>query len=718
MEPFFYNQNYPFFLNQNVQVYWPSACCYNQQMFNCTSYFHQPEYFEFDYLIGQNIYNSASLTGTRSVKSLINYDNFDYKQQTRKLYSGNGSSLISNLNKTNSIISYDDEKIRTIYDVFRKSKNTSESKNFLGWKPEERQPFKWINYSDSHKQVKQIGSALIKMGLRKGGFVGIFAKNRPEWVLTDLACASYSFISVPLYETFGPEAVPFILKQTEMNIVFCEDSIKAALLLNSKSTTLKIIVVFESKIDNEIKELAKKSNVLLMNFDYLKNVGKMNLVEVNPPKPDDIYTICYTSGTTGLPKGVVLTHANMVSTLTAASLLFKKGVELVDGEEVYLSYLPLAHMMERIAQAYMISISGSIGFFKGDITELPVYLQEIKPTFFLTVPRLLNKFKAQIEFMSKTLPADKQMMFKKAFMLKKQEIEKGLFNFNSPLDAAFSQIKNLFGGSVKLMVVGSAPISSEVFDFFKVVLGCHLIEGYGATETCGAASAQVPGDSTIGHVGSPLVNCRIKLADVPEMGLVAERDNKGEILVKGSNIFKGYYKDPKKTKEVLDKDGWYHTGDIGVINQNGCLKIVDRIKNIFKLQQGEYIAPEKIESAYLACDFIAQIYVHGNSLKSNLVAVVVLNDAALIAWAKNKGLEYNIKDLSRNPILKTDILATMENVANLKGLKGFEKVKDIFIHSEPFSIQNGLLTPTFKPKRTELMKYFEKEINHMYQNLD
>lgn len=363
-------------------------------------------------------------------------------------------------------------------------------------------------------------------------------------------------------------------------------------------------------------------------------------------------------------------------------------------------------------------MSGSIGFFKGDIAELPMYLQELKPTFFLTVPRLLNKFKTQIEFMSKALPSEQQMMFKKAYMHKKLEIEKGSFNFNSPLDAAFSQIRNLFGGRVKLMVVGSAPISPEVFEFYKVVLGCHVIEGYGATETCGAATAQVPGDSTIGHVGSPLVNCCIKLADVPQMGLVAERDNKGEVLVKGSNIFKGYYKDPEKTKYALDQDGWYHTGDIGVINENGCLKIVDRVKNIFKLQQGEYIAPEKIESAYLACDLIAQIFVHGNSFKSNLIGIVVPNEAALAAWAKERGVDLNIKDLSRNSMLKGDILNCMEQAAKQKGLKGFEKVKDIFVHSEPFSIQNGLLTPTFKTKRAELIKYFSNQINQMYQNLD
>ncbi|RNA35284.1 long-chain-fatty-acid-- ligase 5 [Brachionus plicatilis] len=720
---------YPFYHNQNQN--WPNAqfTCFSaySQPFNQENYAHnnfyfapQPFSFNGTFFADQNSYVSQSNRQPmpKSTESLIDYANFDYKRQARKVCDGKGFSYISNLNSANHLIPYHDEKTRTIFDIFRQAYKSSGGRNFLGWKPSQQQPFKWMTYSDANAQIKQIGSSLIKLGLKHGAFVGIFAKNRPEWVLTDLACVSYSFTSIPMYETFGPDAIPFILKQTEMKIVFCEDSAKAGLLLKSNSKELKFIIVYESKIDPDVKELAKRTNVTILNFNYLRTIGKANLVDSQPPQPQDIYTICYTSGTTGLPKGAILTHANMVSSLNAASILFKKEVKLNHGEEVYLSYLPLAHMMERIAQTYIIWIAGSIGFFKGDIAELPNYLQEVRPTFFLTVPRLLNKFKSQIELMSKTLPSDKQMMFKRAYVQKKVEMEKGVFNFNSPVDAAFGQIRNLFGGRVKLMITGSAPISPKVFEFFRIVLGCHVIEGYGATETSGGVSIQVPGDATFGHVGSPLVNCRVKLADVPAMGLIADRDNKGEVLVKGSNIFKGYYKDAAKTREALDKDGWYHTGDIGVINENGCLKIVDRVKNFFKLQQGEYIAPEKIEAVYLTCDLIAQIFVHGNSLKSSLVGIVVPDEAAVLAWAKHKGLELNLKTLSASPMLKSDILNCMETMAKAKGLSGFEKVKDIFVYPEGFSIQNGLLTPTFKSKRAELKQFFANEINQMYKNLD
>lgn len=371
-----------------------------------------------------------------------------------------------------------------------------------------------------------------------------------------------------------------------------------------------------------------------------------------------------------------------------------------------------------IFKAFITWLSGSIGFFQGDIKTLPLYLQELKPTFFVTVPRLLNRFKAQITQTLKMASNEKQQMFQKAFDVKKEEIAKGIFNFNTPLDAAFDEIRKMFGGRVKLLVTGSAPISDEVLQFFKTVLGCHVLEGYGATETTAAAACQVPGDGSIGHVGPPLVNCLFKLGDVPDMGLVASVDKKGEVLIKGSNIFKGYYKDPEKTNEVLDKDGWYHTGDIGLIGPNGCLKIVDRVKNIFKLQQGEYIAPEKIEKIYLESPFVSQIFVYGHSLKNSLVGVIVPEEKAILMYAKQNNLDLDFKSLCKNSLVKEAILQSINQLGRQRGLKGFELVKDIYLHDELFSVQNGLLTPTMKSKRNELKNFLINKIDKMYQNID
>lgn len=267
------------------------------------------------------------------------------------------------------------------------------------------------------------------------------------------------------------------------------------------------------------------------------------------------------------------------------------------------------------------------------------------------------------------------------------------------------------------MLTGSAPISPDVMHFMKVVSGCYVIEAYGATETGGAVSLQIPGDTKIGNVGPPLLCSMYKLKDVPEMGLVAARDNRGEICAAGTNIFQGYYKDEEKTREVL-KDGWYHTGDIGSIEQNGCLKIVDRVKNIFKLQQGEYIAPEKIENIYVKSKYVAQMFVYGDSLKSSLIGILVPEETEIFEWAEEKKLSKDMEKLCQNTELNEIILKNINQTGKSTGLKGFEQVKKIHLHYELFSIEKGLLTPTMKAKRNDLKKYFQKEIDQLYKNMD
>ncbi|NXA16048.1 ACSL1 ligase, partial [Sapayoa aenigma] len=242
-----------------------------------------------------------------------------------------------------------------------------------------------------------------------------------------------------------------------------------------------------------------------------------------------------------------------------------------------------------------------------------------------------------------------------------------------------------------------------------------FFEGYGQTECTAGCSLSLPGDWTAGHVGAPMPCNIIKLVDVPEMNYLAAK-GEGEVCVKGPIVFRGYLKDPDKTAEALDKDGWLHTGDIGKWLPNGTLKIIDRKKHIFKLAQGEYIAPEKIENVYLRCEALAQVFVHGESLQAFLVAVVVPDPDTLRNWAKKKGIEGSYQELCKNKDVKKYILEDMVRVGKESGLKSFEQVKDIFLHTEMFSIENGLLTPTLKAKRPELRKYFQSQIDELYAN--
>lgn len=267
------------------------------------------------------------------------------------------------------------------------------------------------------------------------------------------------------------------------------------------------------------------------------------------------------------------------------------------------------------------------------------------------------------------------------------------------------------------MLTGAAPISPTVLTFLRAALGCQFYEGYGQTECTAGCTLTMPGDWSAGHVGAPLPCNSVKLVDVPEMNYLAA-NGEGEVCVKGANVFLGYLKDPEKTAEAIDEEGWVHTGDIGKWLPNGTLKIVDRKKHIFKLAQGEYIAPEKIENVYMRSDAVAQVFVHGDSLQACLVAVVVPDPDFLSGWTKRKlGLQGSYEELCGKAEVKAAILEDILRLGKEGGLKSFEQVKSIYVHTELFSIENGLLTPTMKAKRNDLRQHFRPQIDELYAGI-
>eukprot|EP00887_Chlorella_sp_A99_P004337 scaffold15.g4337.t1 len=261
------------------------------------------------------------------------------------------------------------------------------------------------------------------------------------------------------------------------------------------------------------------------------------------------------------------------------------------------------------------------------------------------------------------------------------------------------------------MVSGASPISAEVFDFLRICFGATVLEGYGMTESSAIISVTPPGETVTGHVGPPNPACEVKLADLPEMGYTnADQPYpRGEVCVRGHIVFKGYYRDDANTREALDEDGWLHTGDVGAWLPGGRLKIIDRKKNIFKLAQGEYIAPEKIENVYARSPFVLQSFVYGNSLKAQLVAIVVPDPDYLLPWAKERGLH--------QADVVTSVLKSMLEEGRAAGLKGFEQVATVHLHPEQFSVENGLMTPTFKLKRPQAQAAFQEVIDAMYSRL-
>ncbi|RVX18966.1 Long chain acyl-CoA synthetase 7, peroxisomal [Vitis vinifera] len=288
----------------------------------------------------------------------------------------------------------------------------------------------------------------------------------------------------------------------------------------------------------------------------------------------------------------------------------------------------------------------------------------------------------------------------------------------------FSKIKGMLGGRVHFMGSGASPLSPDVMDFLRVCFGCQVIEGYGMTETSCLISCMDKGDNLSGHVGSPNPACEIKLVDVPEMNYTSEDQPypRGEICVRGPVLFQGYYKDEVQTKEVIDGDGWLHTGDIGLWLPGGRLKIIDRKKNIFKLAQGEYIAPEKIENVYAKCKFVSQCFIYGDSLNSCLVAIVSVDPDVLKDWATSEAIKYeNLGHLCNDPRARAAVLTEMDAIGREAQLRGFEFAKSVTLVVEPFTMENDLLTPTFKAsfiilqmiKRPQAKAYFSAPISNM-----
>uniref|UniRef100_A0A9J7YG17 Arachidonate--CoA ligase n=1 Tax=Cyprinus carpio carpio TaxID=630221 RepID=A0A9J7YG17_CYPCA len=604
---------------------------------------------------------------------------------------------------SSTLLSYYHEDAKTMYEVFQRGLHISGDGPFLGSRLPS-QPYTWLSYREVLSRAELLGSGLLSQGCQSSPdqFIGVFAQNRPEWIISELACYTYSMVVVPLYDTLGPDAIRYIINRAEISTVICDKAEKAAVLLENvqrgETPGLKTIVLMDA-FDAALLEEAQKSGVLIRS---LRDV-----------ETDSVHVHVFL-GTTGNPKGVMLTHGNIIADF-GGFLKVTDKVIFPNQDDVLISFLPLAHMFERLIEAVVICHGGRIGFFQGDIRLLSDDMKALQPTIFPVVPRLLNRMYDKI-FSQANTPL-KRWLLNFAAKRKGLEVKRGVIRCNSVWDKIFfHKIQASLGGRLRMIITGAAPASPAVLDFLRAALGCQVYEAYGQTECTAGCTYTTPGDWTAGHVGAPLPCNLIKLLDVAEKNYFAAK-GEGEICVKGPNVFKGYLKDPVRTAETLDADGWLHTGDIGKWLPNGTLKIIDRKKHIFKLAQGEYISPEKIESIYIRSEPVSQLYVHGDSLQSCLVGVIVPDPEVLPSWAQKKGFVGCYDELCGNKELKKAILDDMVRLGKASGLHSFEQVKDIHIHKEMFSIQNGLLTPTLKSKRPELKEYFKTEIEQLYSNI-
>eukprot|EP01018_Ginkgo_biloba_P039925 Gb_21648 [translate_table: standard] len=614
--------------------------------------------------------------------------------------------------------------ISTLHDNFVHAVNSYPNSNYLGTRVGAAgtvgDSYKWMTYGEVGTARTEIGSGLIFHGIPKGSGIGVYLTSRPEWIVVDQACSSYSYISIPLYDTLGPDAAKYIINHAEIAAVFCvQESLEYLLKFSTQLPSLRLLIVTGPTTEEfMISSTAKTGNYIeIVSYSRLQEHGRASLQRFRPPMPRDIATICYTSGTTGNPKGVVITHANLIASAAGSSYSIK-----FYPSDVHFSHLPLAHIFERVYTVLMAYSGVAMGFSQGDKTKLTDDIRVLRPTVFISVPRLFNRIQSYISNSIQAFGEDERRSFDVAFASGKEALMNGEGNVEVSAESrhVFDKIRAQLGGRLRLMVSGAAPLSPHVKDFMGVCMGCRVTEVYGMTELSGGVSCCDEGDYLSGHVGSPNSACEIKLQDVPEMNYsCGDRPHpRGEICVRGHVVFRGYHKDAALTRDTIDQNGWLHTGDIGLWLPGGQLKVIDRKKSIFKLAQGEYIVSEKIENVYIQSKFVNQCFVYGDSLYWYLVAVVVVNADCIKAWAMSQGIQYDSLDLlCTDGRTRAAVLADMNRVAVDAQLRGFELVQAITIVAEPFSLENGLLTPTLKLRRHQAKLRFAKAISDMYTEL-
>ncbi|TEA16594.1 Long chain acyl-CoA synthetase 7 [Colletotrichum sidae] len=647
------------------------------------------------------------------------------------------------------LLSTFDPAIQTVHDLFEDAVRRRPNARCLGhraWNPAAKNwenKYTWITYADVAERRKNFGAGLVeihhKVGITDDNYgVGLWSQNRPEWHITDLGAASQSLFTVSLYETLGPDTTEYIINHANLACVVTSlPHIPVLLKLAPRLPSLKLIVCLDSLDAGEptgysklsvLNGIAAAHGIQIHSMAGVEELGVKSNRPMRPPRAHNLVTINYTSGTTGMPKGVVLTHGNAVSALSAA-----RSAGTVTSKDVHISYLPLAHIYGRMVDQTALAEGASIGFFRGDIVGLVDDMKILEPTGFMSVPRLYNRFNSAIK--SATVDADG---FKGS--LSRQVISTKRANMKQPVGKASNshflydriwtpKVRAAVGlKKAHSMISGSAQLDPDVHEFLRAAFGNNFVQGYGLTESYAVSTVQMRGDFTLGNIGPPAACNEVCLESVPDLEyLVTDKPfPRGEILLRGPSIFQEYYKNEEETKKTIDADGWFHTGDIAEVDNMGRFKIVDRKKNVLKLSQGEYISPERIENVYLgSSNLVTMAYVHGDPAQSTLVAIFGIDPENFAPFA-SKILKKTVdktdltalKVAGNDPKVKKAFLAELDKIGKKHKFNSYERVRNVHLAIDPFTIDNELLTPTLKLKRPQTAKAFRAQLDQMYEEIN
>ncbi|CAF1477915.1 unnamed protein product, partial [Didymodactylos carnosus] len=570
--------------------------------------------------------------------------------------------------------------VQTVYEVIKHGVSLSAKKPLFCYRTSSDDQFQNYTYEQVFNTMHEVGSGIIHLGFKPSNdtFIGIYASTNVHYAMFLYSLCSFSFVSIGLYDSVGKDGLNFIIAHAELQIIFADELERVRKLLEWKQNdtwTLKLIISLLEPTD-DLRQLAKQKQTKLISYDQLVKYGQQNRHEPVPPKPNDTAIVMYTSGSTGEPKGCVITHEQIICSVVGMSTA--AGIISLTGDKVprVLNFMPLAHLFGYMTCICVTFVGGTIGFWQGSVVKLMDDFRDFKPTILPIVPRLLNKLYDKV--MSETTKKGflTRALVQLAIRRKLAEIRRNNLKQNTIWDyLVFNKIRKNFGGQVDRVVCGSAPLLSDVADFTRAMFSCIFIEAYGQTECivgCWQTAKDVPGYSDI---GIPTTVNYLKLIDVHEKQYYT-KNGVGEICIKSGAVFKCYLKDEEQTRKTIDEQGWLHTGDIGEWTKNNRLKIVDRKKNILKLSQGEYIAPEKIENVYSRSSFVNQIYIYGNSYQNFPVALVVLDDDYVQKWIKDKNI---INVNLHNELIKNAILKELHERGKMNDLMSYEQVKNIAV---------------------------------------
>ncbi|KAF8060014.1 LACS4 [Scenedesmus sp. PABB004] len=619
--------------------------------------------------------------------------------------------------------------VDTCYDLFKSSAEKFADKPCLGYRTVGADgkpgPYKFYTYAEAWEMAAKAGSAFLNLGLKPTDRLGVFGANCVEWMIAMQGCNRTSLECVPLYDTLGESAIEYVLSHSETRFVVAQGAKLPGLAKALRGFKGELLgVAYWGDAPDGAVEAVSACGVKVLPWAELLELGAAKPRDAVPPKPEDLCTIMYTSGTTGSPKGVMHTHGSVMSEVESMREFLTAMKLEVAPDDVYFSFLTLAHIFDRVVEEMVLFLGAAVGYYTGDTRKVLDDAAALQPTVFAGVPRVYERVYSGVMDKVKRMGGLKAALFHAAVAYKTFWMRLGYDTLAaSPLAnrVVFKSTQAAVGGRLRVFLSGGAPLPKYAQDFMQVAMCVPVLQGYGLTESCAATFVQFPNKlSHVGTVGPPMPGVQVRLEAVPELGhSPSSWPPRGEVCVRGPPMFAGYYKQPDLTAEAVDADGFFHTGDIGEFTPEGALRIIDRKKNIFKLSQGEYVAVEFLEAEFGKCELVEQIWLYGSSFESCLVAVVVPLESKLKAWAAGQeGLAgLDTKALCATPEARAHVLASLTATGKGAKLKGFEFPKALHLEPEPFSIELDLITPKLSLKRPQLLKHYKPKIDGMYSAL-